>query len=49
MKKQIPYEADYFDIGVSSRFLLMYTALGYDFHIASMTEMLRVYKEIRIF
>lgn len=29
--------------------LLMYTALGYDFHIASMKEMLRVCKEIRIF
>lgn len=40
---------DYFDIGLSSHFLLMYTSLGYDFHIASMTEMLRVCKEIRIF
>ena len=30
-------------------FLLMYTSLGYNFHIASMTEMLRVCKEIRIF
>lgn len=27
----------------------MYTALGYDFHIQAMTEMLRVCKEIRIF
>lgn len=27
----------------------MYTSLGYDFHIASMTEMLRVCKEIRVF
>jgi hypothetical protein len=27
----------------------MYTALGYDFHITAMTEMLRVCKEIRIF
>ena len=27
----------------------MYTTLGYDFHIASITEMLRVCKEIRIF
>lgn len=27
----------------------MYTALGYDFHIRSITEMLRVCKEIRIF
>lgn len=46
---KLPYETDYFDIGLSSHFLLMYTALGYDFHIASMTEMLRVCKEIRIF
>ncbi len=38
-----------FDIGLSSHFLLMYTALGYDFHIAAMTEMLRVCREIRIF
>lgn len=45
----LPYEADHFDIGLSSHFLLMYTALGYDFHIAAMTEMLRVCKEIRIF
>ena len=27
----------------------MYTMLGYDFHIKAMTEMLRVYKGIRIF
>lgn len=45
----LPYEADHFDIGLSSHFLLMYTVLGYDFHIAAMTEMLRVCKEIRIF
>ncbi len=43
------YDDDHFDIGLSSHFLLMYTSLGYDFHIASMTEMLRVCKEIRIF
>lgn len=28
------YDADLFDIGLSSHFLLMYTVLGYDFHIA---------------
>lgn len=38
-----------FDIGLSSHFLLMYTSLGYDFHIRSITEMLRVCKQIRIF
>ena len=40
---------DTFDIGLSSHFLLMYTVLGYDFHIQAMTEMIRVCKEIRIF
>jgi hypothetical protein len=45
----LPYEDNAFDIGLSSHFLLMYTALGYDFHISAMTEMLRVCKEIRIF
>lgn len=46
---RLNYDDDHFDIGLSSHFLLMYTSLGYDFHIASMTEMLRVCKEIRIF
>lgn len=49
LPNRLPYADDYFDIGLSSHFLLMYTALGYDFHIAAMTEMLRVCKEIRIF
>lgn len=38
-----------FDIGLSSHFLLMYTSLGYDFHISAISEMLRVCREIRIF
>ncbi|MDD3184410.1 MAG: SAM-dependent methyltransferase [Anaerostipes sp.] len=46
---KLPYEDDTFDIGLSSHFLLMYTMLGYEFHIEAMTEMLRVCKEIRIF
>lgn len=46
---RLPFEDDHFDIGLSSHFLLMYTLLGYDFHIASMTEMLRVCREIRVF
>lgn len=46
---RLPFEDNYFDIGLSSHFLLMYTALGYDFHIMAMTEMLRVCREIRIF
>lgn len=44
-----PYADNTFDIGLSSHFLLMYTALGYDFHVKSITEMLRVCKEVRIF
>ena len=46
---RLPYEPESFDIGLSSHFLLMYTSLGYDFHIQSITEMLRVCKEVRIF
>lgn len=49
LPNKLPYDSDYFDIGLSSHFLLMYATLGYEFHIASMTEMLRVCKEIRIF
>ena len=29
--------------------ILMYTSLGYEFHIAAIDEMLRVCKEVRIF
>jgi hypothetical protein len=42
------YTDDSFDIGFSSHFLLMYTNLGYDFHIKAIDEMLRICKEIRI-
>ncbi|MBR1742058.1 MAG: SAM-dependent methyltransferase [Lachnospiraceae bacterium] len=49
LPNQLPYENEEFDIGLSSHFLLMYTSLGYDFHIASINEMLRVCKEVRIF
>jgi len=46
---EVPFADDTFDIGLSLHFLLMYTMLGYDFHIQSITEMLRVCKEVRIF
>lgn len=39
----------FYDIGLSSHFLLMYEDLGYEFHINTITEMLRTCKEIRIF
>lgn len=49
LPKKMPVEDDYFDVGLSSHFLLMYTSLEYDFHIQALNEMLRVCKEIRIF
>jgi hypothetical protein len=42
------YTDDSFDIGLSSHFLLMYTNLGYEFHVKTIDEMLRICKEIRI-
>ncbi|MDJ1486283.1 SAM-dependent methyltransferase [Cytophagaceae bacterium YF14B1] len=38
-----------FELGLSSHFLILYSQLGFDFHVACMTEMLRVAREIRIF
>lgn len=49
LPEQLPFEEGSFDLGLSSHFLLMYTILGYDFHIQAITEMLRICKEIRIF
>lgn len=49
LPNRIPAEDDAFDLGLSSHFLLLYPALGYEFHIQSMTEMLRTCKEVRIF
>jgi glutaredoxin len=46
---KISFENDYFDLGLSSHFLLMYDYLGVDFHIESISEMMRVCKEVRIF
>ncbi len=49
LPNRLPFEDDFFDLGLSSHFLLMYTSLGLDFHIKAMEEMLRVCREIRIF
>ena len=46
---RIDYPDDSFEIGLSSHFLLMYTSLGYDFHIEAISEMLRVCRQVRIF
>jgi hypothetical protein len=43
------YDTLEFDLGLSSHFLILYSQLGLDFHIQSITEMLRICKEIRIF
>lgn len=49
LPQKIGFADNSFDIGLSSHFLLMYTALGYDFHIQSISEMLRICREVRIF
>lgn len=49
LPEKINAEDNTYDIGLSSHFLLMYTDLGYDFHIKAISEMLRVCREIRIF
>lgn len=49
LPNRLPVADDSYDLGLSSHFLLMYTSLGYDFHIKAISEMLRVCKEIRIF
>ena len=49
LPNRLPLSDNSFDIGLSSHFLLLYTALGLDFHISAITEMLRVCQEVRIF
>lgn len=44
-----PFSDNAFDLGVSSHFLVLYAGLGLEFHIQSVTEMLRICKQIRIF
>ena len=46
---QTKYNPQEFDLGLSSHFLILYSQLGLDFHIQSISEMLRICKEIRIF
>lgn len=46
---RVNVEENTYDIGLSSHFLLMYTDLGYDFHIKAISEILRVCREVRIF
>jgi hypothetical protein len=46
---QTKYNSQEFDLGLSSHFLILYSQLGLDFHIQSISEILRICKEIRIF
>ena len=46
---KLNFKEQTFDLGLSSHFLLLYPKLGIDFHIKSISEMLRLCKEIRIF
>jgi len=46
----LPFYDQTFDIALSSHFLFLYTDnLSYSFHAASLREMLRVAREVRIF
>ncbi|WP_299254801.1 SAM-dependent methyltransferase [uncultured Cytophaga sp.] len=45
----IEYADNSFELGLSSHFLILYSKLGLDFHIQSITEMLRLCNEVRIF
>jgi hypothetical protein len=46
----LPFDDQSFDLALSSHFLFLYTDnLTFDFHIASIREMLRVANEVRIF
>ena len=49
LPNSLPVGDDYYDIGLSSHFLLLYTQLGFEFHVKAIGEMLRVCKEVRIF
>lgn len=49
MPYKIPFPDDFFDLGLSSHFLMLYPKLGVNFHLQALEEMLRICHEIRIF
>lgn len=49
LPNKLDYEDSYFDLGLSSHFLILYSKLGLNFHIKAISEMLRLCKEVRIF
>jgi hypothetical protein len=47
---ELPFEDDEFDLCLCSHLLFLYSAqLSFDFHFASMLEILRVAREVRVF
>jgi len=49
LPKRTRFKDAAFELGLSSHFLILYDQLGIDFHLSSITEMLRICKEVRIF
>jgi hypothetical protein len=49
LPNNIAFKDHYFDLSLISHFLLLYEYMGIDFHIQSVTEIMRVSKECRIF
>jgi len=49
LPEKLPFADRQFDLVLSSHFLLLFAELGFDFHVLSIREMLRVGKELRIF
>jgi len=49
MPNSIAFNDDEFDLGLSSHFLLLYDSLGLNFHIESITEIMRICGELRVF
>jgi len=45
----LPFADKQFDVALVSHFLFLYESLGLDFHLASIKELMRVSKEVRIF
>ena len=44
LPNRLPVDDDYYDIGLSSHFLLLYTQLGFDFHVKAINKMLVIRK-----
>jgi hypothetical protein len=49
LPEPVPFGDDEFELGLSSHFLLLYSALGLQFHRDAIVEMMRICTEVRIF